>query len=124
MEIIAKPSDWTTVDEENLAKFLDTPTGQRFIPALSNLCPDLLERGHVNAILIRTGEVRAYRNVLRDILFMAHPPQPAAKQQHEEYAPLEDDSKWQGAKLNDTSAQAWKDLGLEPPTQNPNPPTV
>lgn len=116
MEITASPLDWTTIDEENLAKFLDTPTGQRFIPALAERCPDLLERGHVNAILIRTGEVRAYRGVLRDIIFLAHPPKPAAAAKHEEYAPLEDDTKWQGAKLNDTSAQAWKDLGLEPPT--------
>jgi hypothetical protein len=99
MEISANPLDWTSNDEENLAKFLDTETGKRFIPKLIETAPSLLNRGHVNAILIRSGELRGYQEVVRSILVLAHPaPKPAAPES--EYPLLEDDRHWEGEKLN------------------------
>lgn len=68
MEITAQPLDWTSNDEEQLAKFLSTPTGQRFIPKLLEVTPPLLERGHVNAILIRSGIVRGFQILASEIL--------------------------------------------------------
>jgi hypothetical protein len=100
MEIQAGPLDWTTIDEENLAKFLDTETGKRFIPKLVESAPTLLNRGHVNAILIRSGELRGYQMVVQSILVLAHPAPKVETNDATEYVPLEDDSKWNdGQKL-------------------------
>ena len=100
MEISANPLDWTTNDEEQLAKFLDTETGKRFIPKLVESAPSLLNRGHVNAILIRSGELRGYQEVVRSILVLAHPAPKAEQNSATEYVPLEDDTKWNdGQKL-------------------------
>jgi len=100
MEIQAGPLDWLQTDEENLAKFLETETGKRFIPKLLETAPALLSRGHVNAILIRSGELRGYQEVARNILSLAHPAPKTQTETPSEYAPLEDDSKWNdGQKL-------------------------
>jgi hypothetical protein len=73
MEIVANELDWLATDEQNLAAFLDTPTGQRLIPKLLEQAPPLLERGERNEILIRSGKVRGYQEVATTILALAHP---------------------------------------------------
>jgi hypothetical protein len=100
-EIIAGPLDWVANDEENLARFLDTETGKRFLPKLMEEAPLLLERGHVNAILIRSGEVRGFQNVVRTILALAHPaPKGGLSPVEKEYPSLTDDAAWNdGQKL-------------------------
>lgn len=101
MEIVASALDWTTNDEEQLAKFLDTETGKRFLPKLMELVPGLLPSGDVNAILIRSGEVRGYGEVARTILTLAHPPaRSAIPESANHYPKLDDDTAWaDGQKL-------------------------
>ena len=99
MEITAGQLDWLSTDEENLAKFLDTETGKRFIPKLVEYAPPLHSDGDTNAILIRTGEVRGYQNVVQTILALAHPA-PKSTPSRIGYEAPEDDSAWNdGQKL-------------------------
>ena len=93
MEITANSLDWLSNDEQRLAAFLDTETGKRFIPKLVENAPPLLASGDSNAILIRSGELRGYQEVVRTILMLAHPA-PPQQQQHPGYAAPEDDSAW------------------------------
>lgn len=95
LEIVASPLDWTSVDEEVLAKFLDTETGKRFLPKLIESVPPLLARGDTNDILIRSGEVRGFQEVARTILLLAHPaPKTSLDQTPSAYPSLTDDSAW------------------------------
>lgn len=95
MEIIAGKMDWLATDEQNLAAFLETPTGQRFIPKLLEDAPMLLEQGDTNQLLIRSGLVLGYQKVAQTILMLAHPP---AKMNQEaavvDLPPLENDALW------------------------------
>lgn len=93
MEIIANPSDWTQIDAENLAKFLETETGKRLFPKLVEHVPTLFDGGETNRILIRSGEVRAHNAMLETILLLAHPPPPPAPPVSE-YPPLTRDEAW------------------------------
>lgn len=102
MEIIAQPIDWTSTDEENLSKFLETETGKRFLPRLLETTPPLLAKGDINSILIRSGEVRGYQEVARNVLALAHstqqPPEPESSSA---YPKLDDDKAWgDGQKIN------------------------
>ena len=101
MEVIAAPNDWIATDAENLAKFLETETGKRLIPKLVETRPALHEAGDTNAILIRSGEVRAWDKMVEAIFSLAHPAPPPPPSKSEYPAP-EDDSAWSdGKKLND-----------------------
>jgi hypothetical protein len=93
MEILANEGDWTHTDEAALASFLETPTGRRLIPALVSTSPGLMACGDVNAILIRSGEVRAFQTILESILTLAHPPTPFL-QPASSHPDLEDDAAW------------------------------
>lgn len=99
MEYLARPDEWIAPDSENLAKFLDTDTGKRLLSELSKGCPELLVSGDTNAIMIRTGEVRAFSRMIEQLLLLAHPPAPSPS--HDDaYPALTDDSKWaDGQKL-------------------------
>lgn len=100
MELLAKTTDWTTVDEERWAAFLETETGKRLLPKLAETTPALLPGGETNSILIRNGEVRAFLTVIETLLGLAHPEPPAAEHSPA-YPPPEDDRYWNdGAKLN------------------------
>jgi hypothetical protein len=100
IEIVAKPSDWTSIDAERWAAFLETETGKRLIPNLAETAPGLLASGDVNAILIRAGEVRGFQSVLREMISLAHPPAKLEERVTESYPSLTDDSKWEdGQKL-------------------------
>lgn len=112
MEILANETDWTANDSEQLARFLDTETGKRVIPQLVSHSPGLMPGGDINAILIRSGEVRAFQQVIEVLLTLAHPvkppPPPATS-----YPPPEDDRFWNdGNKLNPVNA-----TGTEPNKQ-------
>jgi hypothetical protein len=93
MEILANESDWLHTDAENWAAFLGTETGKRLIPELVKGFPALLEGGDINAILIRSGEVRAAQKLVESLVLLAHPSAPAPKGASE-YPPLEDDAAW------------------------------
>lgn len=101
MEITAQPLDWSTIDSDNLSKFLDTDTGRRLVPKLAAAAPPLFDGGDTNKILIRSGELRGCRIVLQEILDLAHPP-PPLPQREDAHPPLEDDKYWQGPKLKET----------------------
>jgi hypothetical protein len=94
IEIVAKPSDWLTTDQERWAAFLDTETGRRLLPNLAESAPQLLAEGDINKILIRSGEVRGYQNVLQNLILMAHPSAKVETVNATEYPPLTDDAKW------------------------------
>lgn len=93
---------WFTEDEQNWNAFLQTTTGQRLMPKLAQLAPVLLARGHVNAILIRSGEVRGVQSILQAMLDLTHsPPQPKGQSISPNYPDPEDDTQWSdGEKLN------------------------
>jgi hypothetical protein len=93
MEILAGSLDWTPNDSERLAAFLDSETGKRFIPKLVEAAPTLFDAGDTNRILIRSGEVLSFQKIVKEILFLAHPP-PPNKQEATEYPPLESDTHW------------------------------
>lgn len=93
MEIIANEGEWTHTDELALAAFLDSPAGRRFIPALVANSPGLLPGGEINAVLIRSGEVRAFQEVVKGIFLLAHPPAPM-QAPTSAYPDLENDRAW------------------------------
>jgi hypothetical protein len=65
------------------------------------VAPPLLPGGEVNAVLIRSGECRAFQNVVQELYFMAHPPPKVQPQSTStEYPALTDDRAWNdGLKL-------------------------
>lgn len=94
MDIVASPLDWTFIDEENFAKFLDTETGKRLIPKLAEESPRLLAAGDTNAILIRAGEVRGIQSIIQTLILLAHPAPKIIPATHNAYPPLDDDTAW------------------------------
>ncbi len=117
MEILAGKLDWLATDEQNLAAFLDTPTGQRLIPKLLEEAPPLFEGGAVNEILIRSGKVLGYAEIARTILALAHPVPKldAQSASHNTHPSLEDDSQWEGPKLSDPPEKFF-DSNPQPPS--------
>lgn len=105
MEILVSgPNDWTQFDAENLSKFLETDTGKRFLPKLTEQVPVLFDAGETNKILIRCGEVRAFNQVLEHVLLLAHPPAPMAPPVNE-YPALENDTAWADGQKLEPEAQ-------------------
>jgi hypothetical protein len=95
IEIVAKPTDWLVTDQERWAAFLETETGKRLLPCAAESAPQLLAKGELNEILIRSGEVRGYQNVLQNLITMAHPSASSATIRNAtEYPSLTDDSQW------------------------------
>jgi hypothetical protein len=101
IEIVARATDWTTNDQERWAEFLATETGKRLLPTLAETAPLLLPGGDINTILIRTGEVRGYQAVMRDLLALTQVEvKPTSEASSVSYPSLTDDSKWgDGQKL-------------------------
>jgi hypothetical protein len=102
MEILTSVDSWAVTDSENLEKFLSTPTGQRLIPKLAELTPELLAAGDTNAVLIRSGEVRGVNIVIATLLTLAHP----TKQDLDagtvtEYPSLDNDKAWEDGQTLD-----------------------
>jgi hypothetical protein len=104
MEIHASENEWIHTDSENWAAFLETGTGKRLIPEVVRAFPELLASGDVNAILIRSGEVRAYQRIVDLLLTLAHPPVVPSFAAPNEYPRLEDDAAWNdGQKISGDS---------------------
>lgn len=120
MEIEAGQLDWIATDEQALANFLDTPTGRRFIPKLLEQAPTPLESGETNAVLIRSGKVLGYSEVVKLILALSHsPPKLVSNPTHDNYPPLEKDTAWD--KPKDEPALLYQE---PPPPQQPAPASV
>jgi len=93
MEITLESLPWDSEDVDNWSAFLRTKAGQRLIPKLAEHTPELLSAGDTNAILIRSGEVRAMAEVIKHLLsFATHPVHQTAPVS--EYPPLTDDAAW------------------------------
>jgi len=104
MEILASDGEWIQTDAENLARFLESDTGKRLLPKLAEHCPVLFDKGDINAILIRSGEVRAWTGMIESLLALAHPVPETATKNATEYPPLTDDAAWNdGQRLADAA---------------------
>jgi hypothetical protein len=115
MEVVASPLQWTNEDASTWSKFLDTPTGKRIIPRLLEAAPTLLATGDVNAILIRSGELRGFQSSATELLGMAHEQQGAPKV-IENYPELTNDAAWDdGKKLNDPAPPEFRVLQTDVP---------
>ena len=104
MEIETGTPAWDdTVDRPLWLQFLQTETGKRLIPKVLETCPSLLSGGNVNEILIRSGEVRGFQQVIQAFLALSvsELPPPMLDQVASSYPRLDDDEKWaDGQKLN------------------------
>lgn len=90
-------------DREIWSQFLRTRTGQRLLPKLLESLPALLEKGDINEILIRSGEVRGWKIAVVGLLALAVPEPKAVEQAANNYPPLADDDAWEdGHKLKQT----------------------
>lgn len=100
MEVTNEPLEWTSEDVVNLRNFLKTQTGSRFIANLTETAPVLLGEGDVNAILIRSGEVRGTLSIVRSIFALAST-SGKPEVSPDPYPDLEKDTAWaDGQKLN------------------------
>jgi hypothetical protein len=100
--MITTSVEWTSEDIGVLRTFLETKTGEKFLPKLAESTPGLLDRGAVEQILIRSGEVRGLKLVLEAIVSLAFPPPPPVPEVSN-YPDLTDDNKWpDGEKLTKT----------------------
>lgn len=100
MEIVTD-LEWDSIDEANWRTFLATKTGSRLIPKLLEFTPPLLERGHVNQILIASGKVIGFSIAARELLALSQP-KPAPTKDPSEYPALNDDAAWNdGQKLTE-----------------------
>jgi hypothetical protein len=104
-EILADSTAWLPNDSENLAHFLDTETGKRLLPQLAGHCPVLLDKGDVNAILIRSGEVRAWTGMIESLLNLAHPAPVVNMNPATEYPELTNDAAWNDGQRIETEDQ-------------------
>ncbi len=101
MEIDYTPDvEWTTEDTLIFRQFLRTQTGSKLLGKLAQSTPPLLPSGHVNAVLIRSGEVRGVTEAVKSLYFLAFPVQPIKQESRTEYADPTDDKAWDdGQKL-------------------------
>lgn len=98
-EIVNESLPWSEHDEQNWNAFLQTETGKRLLPKVAELAPALLQSGHVNKILIRSGVVLGVQESVRLLLSLSHA-QPLPPRQSDAYPHLEDDATWNdGQKL-------------------------
>lgn len=85
--------EWSSDDTNLLRQFLETRTGQKFLPSLAQSAPTLFSGGDTNKILIRNGQLIGYQEAMQQINFLAYPP-PAPPQTAAAYPDLDDDSAW------------------------------
>jgi len=102
MEITTDALEWTSEDVVLFRQFLATRTGQRLIPKMLEETPVLLADGEINAICIRSGEVRGMQKAARALLVMAYPPKEVpTSDPATDYPDLHNDDKWNdGQKLS------------------------
>ena len=96
MEITSSGPEWDLSEDREIWKqFLSTRTGSRLIPKVLESVPELLAKGHVNGILIRSGEVRGWQMAIQTLLSLSVPePPPMTTERPTAYPELDDDAKW------------------------------
>jgi hypothetical protein len=93
MEITPDALEWDSDDAANLRSFLKTRSGSRLLPKVAEGFPTLMAGGEINAVLIRSGEVRGMQDVIKSILSLAYPP--VELKQATNYPDLTNDEAWQ-----------------------------
>lgn len=66
---------FTPDDALNWTLFLNSPTGQRLIPKLTEAAPRLISRGDTNELLINHGAVLGFSHAVQVMLDLAAPKQ-------------------------------------------------
>jgi hypothetical protein len=94
MEITTDTLPWDSDDVIAWQNFLQTQTGRRLIPKILESTPELANSGDVNAILIRSGEVRGFQAVAQSLLMLAMPPKEPPTDSATNYPSLVDDRQW------------------------------
>lgn len=100
MEITTDEITWSSEDISVFRSFLATETGRKLIPKLLESVPSLLKGGPTNEILIRSGEVSAWRDAALALLGLASPPpkQPDQLMHSNQYPDPTDDAQWDDGK--------------------------
>lgn len=97
MEVTQNPLDWTSDDVLNWQKFLTSQTGSRLIPRVLEFIPDLLAKGDINEILIRSGEVRGWRSCIHQLIFLTSVVEAKTfPNTPPNFPPLDEDLAWSG----------------------------
>jgi hypothetical protein len=91
---------WTSDNAKVWREFLDTTTGQRLLRLIAQEEPELLSKGDVNEILIRSGELRHHKSLVSLFLFLVGEIVEEQPTVSLAYPPLDDDKYWEGDKLN------------------------
>lgn len=92
--------EWNSDDVALFRQFIETRTGGKLVPRLSEAAPTLLDGAHANKTLVRNGELRGYQMALREIYNLAYPP-PEPPKETKAYPDIGDDDAWNdGEKLN------------------------
>lgn len=100
IEIAAQADAWDSDDVIAFRNFIEnTKTGKKVLSRMLESTPALLSSGETNAIMIRNGEVRGVQIMANAFLQLATP-LPEVPKDIENYPSLEDDTKWDGDKLN------------------------
>jgi hypothetical protein len=96
IEITPDSTEWSSEDRAVFRAFLNTATGQKFLPKLLEEVPQLLRGGPTNEILIRSGEVAAWGSAAKSILALTLPPPPVPDQatHSRSYPDPLDDDQW------------------------------
>lgn len=79
---------FTPDDILNWSLFLNTPTGQRLIPKISELTPRLLPKGDTNELLINHGAVLGYAAAVQVMLDLATPKEEETPKEKTNFEPL------------------------------------
>jgi hypothetical protein len=102
MEILySTTTEWTSEDMSVFRQFLQTRTGSKLLPKLLENTPIPLKSGTELEILIRSGELAAWRDVALAFVALANPVPEVDEDIHRQnYPDLDDDSKWKDTDTN------------------------
>jgi hypothetical protein len=93
-----KPLQWDSAEAGILQTFLDSPTGQKVLTILHGRIPGLLEKGDVNEILIRSGQVAGAQMIFDSLvsLVVERPIEAQSQPKTEEsYPDLDNEDAWE-----------------------------
>jgi len=94
MSVTRETLPWSPTDTTLWATFLNTETGRRLIPKLAEAAPLLLPGGELNAVLIRSGELRGFQLALHELLNLTAVQEPEQSSTQEAYPALLDNKAW------------------------------
>ena len=92
--LLPTKTDWTSTDASSLRTFLESETGQRILHHLSESVPELLSSGEINAILIRSGEVKGGSALLAQLVSLTVETPESITPVKSAFPDLDDESAW------------------------------